>query len=215
MRYAIFSDIHNKIHALDKVLDHAQSRQVDHYFCLGDIGEYGKDACVTRLRELGITTVFGNWELISWVSFSPENKQWTLELPPIHRETHFWLTHAAPHWPEQIQPFDDFFSKRHTLSLSSLFPKLDNRSVHLQQTITILKQAQVPLLFHGHTHQQIAWRHTESKGIQKITNQSHLKLSEGDIWVIGVGSVGEPEDSAQPSYVIYDDERQVVDMIRV
>ncbi len=99
MRYAIFSDVHNEVRALTKVLHHARQQAVDGYFCLGDVGV---DNCVELVRDTGVPTVFGNWEVSGWPHLSPENQQWALNLPPFRKEAGFWLTHATPLWPPHL-----------------------------------------------------------------------------------------------------------------
>jgi len=212
MRYAIFSDIHDNLQALKAVLHHASQKQVDSYFCLGDIGDLGKDRCVTIIREMNIATVFGNWEVFVWHHFTPENQQWALNLPPILKQDHFWLTHAAPLWPQNVQTLEELDPKYFWETRSHLFPYLHYESAHLWQTFKKLNEAQIPVLFHGHTHIQMGWR-KRNDHVKKITGPV-IALSDNDAVIIGVGSVGRPEDSPRPSYVIYDNQTETVEMVR-
>ncbi|RLC91917.1 MAG: hypothetical protein DRI79_01790 [Chloroflexi bacterium] len=52
-RYAILSDIHGNLEALEAVLSHAEQQGIDGLWFLGDVVVYGPDpaACVERLRE--------------------------------------------------------------------------------------------------------------------------------------------------------------------
>jgi predicted phosphodiesterase len=212
MRYAIFSDIHNHTTALSTVLSHASQQAIDHYFCLGDIGF---DDCADLIRQANMPTVFGNWEVSNWrYFFSPTNQAWALNLPPIHKEAHFWLTHAAPLWPETLATLADLNAHLHDVSLAQLFPYLHFESVGLWKTIVALTEANIPLMFHGHTHRQIAWRFTADNHLQKLPHQT-ITLRPGDTLVVGVGSVGRPEDGPGAAYVIYDDELRQIQMIRV
>jgi predicted phosphodiesterase len=214
MRYAIFSDIHNHYEALSQVLAHAGQQGANRYFCLGDIGDIRADRCITRIRELNIATVFGNWELLIWPYYSPENQQWLLNLPPLHKESHFWLTHAAPFFRPDIVTLADIKEEQRNLLNSKTFPYLHINSAALWKTITILMEFNIPLLFHGHTHCQIIWRFTDNNQLQKLTTRA-ITLLPKDILIVGVGSVGRSEDSPKPSYVIYDDQTQVIELIRV
>lgn len=211
MRYAIFSDIHSNAKALVKVLKHTHQQAVDGYFCLGDVGV---DDCVELVREAGVPTVFGNWEVSGWSHLSPENQQWTLGLPPVRKEAGFWLTHATPLWPDHLTSLADLNKNRHGVPMSQLFPYLHFESPTLWDIIGSLTQAGVPLMFHGHTHRQIAWRLTADNHLQKLSH--HLvSLRPCDTLVVGIGSVGRPEDDPRAAYVIYDDELGQVEMIRV
>jgi diadenosine tetraphosphatase ApaH/serine/threonine PP2A family protein phosphatase len=71
----------------------------------------------------------------------------------------------------------------------------------------------VPLLFHGHTHRQIAWRFTADNHLQKLSH-SRITLRPGDTLIVGVGSVGRPEDGPGAAYAIYDDTLKQVELVR-
>ena len=63
MRYAVLSDIHGNLEALEAVLAHARA-EADAVLCLGDVVGYGADpvACVELVAERAVTTVAGNHE---------------------------------------------------------------------------------------------------------------------------------------------------------
>jgi len=210
MRYAIFSDIHNHTTALATVLHHAGQQAVDSYFCLGDVGI---DECVERVREVGAPTVFGNWEVSGWPYLSPENQRWALRLPPVRKEAQFWLTHATPLWPAKLATLADLNANRYSWPMSQLFPYLHFESPALWEIIGSLAQTGVSLMFHGHTHRQMAWRFTVDNHLQQLTHRAIL-LRPGDTLVVGVGSVGRPEDGPGAAYVIYDDELRQVELLR-
>ncbi|HXV42291.1 MAG TPA: metallophosphoesterase family protein [Anaerolineae bacterium] len=211
MRYAIFSDIHNHAEALSTVLSHASQQAVDQYFCLGDVGI---DACVELVREVGAPTVFGNWEVSGWSYLSPENQRWVLKLPPVRKKTQFWLTHATPLWPTKLATLADLHAHRHDWPMSQLFPYLHFESPALWKIMGSLTQAGVSLMFHGHTHRQMAWRFTADNHLQKLTHRI-ITLRPGDTLVVGVGSVGRPEDGPGAAYVIYDDKVGQIELLRV
>ncbi len=211
MRYAIFSDIHNHTTALATVLHHAGQQGVDRYFCLGDVGI---DECVERVREVGAPTVFGNWEVSGWPYLSPENQRWALHLPPVRKEPQFWLTHATPLWPATLATLADLNANRYKWPMSQLFPYLHFELPALREIIGSLAQAGVSLMFHGHTHRQMAWRFTADNHLQRLTHRAIL-LRPDDTLVVGVGSVGRPEDGPGAAYVIYDDELSQVELVRV
>lgn len=209
MRYAIFSDIHNEAAALASVLRHAGQQRVDGYFCLGDVGI---DDCVKLVREVGAPAVFGNWEVSGWRYLSPENQDWVLRLPPVRREPGFWLTHAALAWPPELATLADLNANRRRASMSSLFPYLHYESDVLWQTMAALTAANMPLMFHGHTHRQLAWRFTANNQLQKM-GRGTVDLRPGETLIVGVGSVGRPLDGPGAAYVIYDDEVGRVEMV--
>ena len=62
MRFAIFSDIHANLEALEAVLRDAQEQKCTHYVCLGDVVGYNANPheCVERVREMDCPIVKGN-----------------------------------------------------------------------------------------------------------------------------------------------------------
>lgn len=63
-RWAILSDIHGNIEALDAVLADVEAHRVDHIAVLGDVIDYGPDpvACLDRVAELADVWLVGNHE---------------------------------------------------------------------------------------------------------------------------------------------------------
>src|SRR5947209_14763981 len=62
MRYAIISDVHANLEALDAVLADAHDNKCTHFVCLGDVVGYNANPhqCVDRIRELDCPIVKGN-----------------------------------------------------------------------------------------------------------------------------------------------------------
>src|SRR5437660_2197148 len=62
MRFAIFSDIHANLEALEAVLSDARERHCTHFICLGDIVGYNDNPreCVEIERDLDCSTGKGN-----------------------------------------------------------------------------------------------------------------------------------------------------------
>src|SRR5262245_58840729 len=76
MRYAIFSDVHANLPALEAFVD-ASRRKADAYLCLGDVVDYGpwNDECLDLVRELpGIVLLEGNHERLFSGAESIEGK---------------------------------------------------------------------------------------------------------------------------------------------
>ncbi len=96
MRYAVLSDIHGNLLALERVLADAKRQGAKAIFCLGDVGS---DACLDRLRQAGADLVFGNWEVSQWGYLRQDNQAWVRELPPMLVADSFLAVHAAPWWP--------------------------------------------------------------------------------------------------------------------
>src|SRR5258706_6526748 len=62
MKFAVLSDIHSNLEALQVILAHAKEQQCTHYVCLGDVVGYGPNPkeCLDIIRNLNCPTVMGN-----------------------------------------------------------------------------------------------------------------------------------------------------------
>ena len=132
MRYAVFSDIHSNIEALESVLSVIEKENVDEYICCGDIVGYGPEPneCVEKIKSIkNIKIIAGNHDRASvglfdvnwfndntkaailWTSsqLTKENKNFLRELPEKIIEENFTVVHGSPREPIKeylIKPFD-------------------------------------------------------------------------------------------------------------
>src|SRR3982751_6952542 len=62
MRFAIFSDIHSNLEALEAVMADARQRRCSDFVCLGDVVGYNANPgeCIQCIRELDCPVVRGN-----------------------------------------------------------------------------------------------------------------------------------------------------------
>ena len=63
-RFALFSDVHANLHALEAVLAEIRARNYDGIYCLGDLGGYAAfpNEVIARLRSANIPVVMGNYD---------------------------------------------------------------------------------------------------------------------------------------------------------
>ena len=214
MRYAVISCVHGNLPALRAVLKDADEQGCGSILCLGDFvgfGDYPKE-CVELLRSRCVAAVKGNFDEMSGGTWAPheglgreviENIERTrAELSPMDREylstlplqlelDGFTLVHATLDMPERWQYiFDKFAASAH---------------FHYQRT---------SLCFVGHTHVPMAFMHHKGK----ITGEffSMLNLESDAMYLVNVGSVGQPRDgNPKAAYVIYDKAKQTVELRRI
>lgn len=123
MRYAIISDIHGNLEALQAALEHIETLDVEGIVCLGDVVGYGPDPneCIELIRTHCMETVKGNHDaaaidLMETMSMNklareaaiwtherldPASKEFLMQLPLKTTIENATLVHASPHEPEQ------------------------------------------------------------------------------------------------------------------
>ncbi len=216
MRYAIISDIHGNLPALQRVLVALDEEDVDCYLCLGDVVGYGAspNECCQRVRQSDAICVRGNHDAAvvqprkeDW--FNPEARAcllWTRQqLTPQNRQ---WL--ASLNSTAQI---DD------VLLCHGSIPDPDYYITTPQGAVFSFEAMATSLAFFGHTHyaEWYAYDGTE----QLPSQHSHpdggiCRLEEGYQYLINPGAVGQPRDgNPQASFAVYDDERREVAIRRI
>src|SRR5258708_21872286 len=123
MRYAIISDIHANLPALQAVLRDAETHSCERIVCLGDIIGYGKNhaECLQIVRERAISCVKGNFDdyvstQVDLSSFNPtaseavrqmreaitgDDAKWLGNLPYVLELDGFTIVHATLDSPQR------------------------------------------------------------------------------------------------------------------
>ncbi len=213
MQYAFLSDAHGRKHKLEAALADARARGAEQIVSLGDVGD---DDCLALLREAGAVAVFGNDEVSGWKRFAAPNRDWVRSWPPLLAGPDFLAVHAAPWWPEGLSAIEHWTAWREQPghSWQAIFPYLSEDEDYRWQALAELEKAGKGLLFHGHTHQQAAWRCTPGGRLLR-TRGAALEIKPEHRYLVGVGSVGLPEDGAWCAYALYDEDGARVELIRL
>ena len=212
MKYAIISDIHANLKALEQVVEDAKVQGCTDTVCLGDIvgnGHQPKE-CLDLIRGLDIPCVKGNFdqycaatdsldqfnqdtaEGLRWTreQLTEEDRHWLGALPLRQIISGFTVVHGSLDQPERWEYVFD----KHAAARS--FPK--------QST---------PVCFYGHTHVPVAF---VCEKVVRGGTFTKFKIQEGAHYFINVGSVGQPRDGIKKTaYVTYDLESSVVELRRL
>lgn len=212
MRFAVISDIHGNLEALEAVLADAQAHHCTHFVCLGDVVGYNANPseCVQIIQELECPVVKGNHdeqasiedstegfnelaeEAIGWTRehLSAEEKKWLAELRLTRQVRDFTIVHSTLDTPQQW---------------GYVFNDLD--------AIASFTYQHTSLCFFGHTHWPTAF--VRDDNVRRISTD-HIQMSPGKKYFINTGSVGQPRDRDwRAAYCIYDSERHVIEQRRV
>lgn len=212
MRFAIFSDIHSNLEALEAMLADANESRCTHFVCLGDVVGYNANPheCVERVREMDGPIVKGNHDeqaslskssrdfnelaehAISWTRdhLTDDDKEWLRGLCLQQSVGDFTIVHATLDTPGQW---------------SYVFNTLDAAASFTYQHTAVC--------FFGHTHVPMAF--VRDEGIRRVKIE-HLRIDPAKKYFINVGSVGQPRDGDwRAAYCIYDVDAKDVEQRRV
>jgi predicted phosphodiesterase len=205
MKFAVLSDIHGNLEALEAVLEEIQCLDLDAVISLGDNIGYGPDsqAVVDLIRDREIESVLGNHEMalkrksaLAW--FNPMAKQ----ALAIARSQ---LSDAAMDWIERLPPVIIREGLRfvHGVPPAAMFLYLFQ--VPENKLIQKLIQSVESVCFVGHTHDLgiISWD-GHRLDTQKPSPGTHI-LDPAKKYIINAGSVGQPRDGTpEAKFLLYD-----------
>lgn len=212
MRFAIFSDVHANLEALEAVLADACERRCTDFVCLGDVVGYNASPreCLQRVRELDCPVVKGNHDeeailsasserfnelaedAIQWTrdQLTDQDKEWLRNLPLQKRVHDFTIVHATLDTPGQW---------------GYVFSNLDAAASFTYQRTTIC--------FFGHTHVPMVFVRDQGVHHQRA---EHVRIEPTKKYLINAGGVGQPRDGNwRAAYCIYDVENHLIELLRV
>lgn len=204
MKYAIISDIHSNLEALNKALSIIDEKKVDEIICLGDVVGYGANPneCVDLVRSHCSSIVLGNHDAaalntllahdfnaiarkaVFWTAeqLTDESKSFLISLPLIERKQDILFVHSSPDKPEEW-----------------------NYIIDVEDAVSALHHFDEKICFIGHTHVPGIF---SSHGRAKV-------ISREEQFLINVGSVGQPRDgNPMLAFGIFDSTAWEYELIR-
>jgi len=214
MKYAIISDIHGNLEALESVLAEIDRREIETILCLGDVVGYGPNPneCIKIVKERTEITLAGNHDhaplgkidvsyfnpwarrAIEWTRehITEETREFLLELALKKEMDGFTIVHATPHNPHEwnyIITIGDAIKN---------FPEF---------------RGQVCFIGHSHVPMNISLGNGDTCKIEK---ENPLTLADGFRYIVNVGSIGQPRDlNPFSAFGIFDNETLVYELVRV
>ncbi len=220
MRYAIISDIHANVEALEAILNDIDRRRVDKIVCLGDIVGYNAspNETIDLVRKAGILSISGNHDMratgdaeplgfnpqarsaILWTrdQITPENKEYLASLPEtLAVDDIFFMVHGS------VNSADDYILSTSEAILN--FELLKN-------------EGDQHICFFGQTHRPAIFVEDEGRVflVRGEGKEYDFMLRESAYYLINPGAVGQPRDQDErAAYTIYDARRNRVSFYRV
>ncbi len=213
MKYAIVSDIHGNLAALQQTLNRIDEQKCDRIVCLGDIVGYGPfpNECCEVIQDRADVCVLGNHDYavidlessesfnryarsaITWTAaeLSEKNKTYLRSLPVQIKEEDILFVHSSPAEP---------LAWEYVLSLYDA----EYAFMRFEQN----------LCFIGHSHVPIVYSYEDGE-FPAIERLPKVQLFSGFRYIINVGSVGQPRDENRDAcFGIYDSEMRTFELQR-
>jgi diadenosine tetraphosphatase ApaH/serine/threonine PP2A family protein phosphatase len=204
MNWAILSDVHGNLEALQAVIEDLRREGAERIAFLGDAVGYGANPneCLRLLRELTELMVAGNHDYgavdltdvsyfnsaakaaVLWTGrqLSEESRDFLCRLHLFHQVESITFVHATPHEPDR---WNYIFT---VPEAEEGFRAMDGE-----------------LAFVGHSHSPLILAQKEGRRIT-ASEKEEVILQRGVRYIINVGSVGQPRDgNPQAAYGLYDE----------
>jgi diadenosine tetraphosphatase ApaH/serine/threonine PP2A family protein phosphatase len=192
MRFAVVSDIHSNLHALDAVLADIRAEAPDEIVCLGDVVGYGPhpNECVDAIREHAALSLCGNHDLA--VLGAIDIAEFSGDAGIAARWTRSVLREPQAEWLSGLEPT----SERDGAQLfhgSPRDPVWDYvLSADTARTSILATTAPLVLVGHSHVALALAWDGEEIAGGLAAAG-TEIELGDRR-WLLNPGSVGQPRD---------------------
>jgi diadenosine tetraphosphatase ApaH/serine/threonine PP2A family protein phosphatase len=212
-KYAIISDIHSNIHALEAVLEDINKHNIMNIICLGDVIGYCTYPieCIQRLIEINVQFILGNHDLaassiqelqymnnpalkaMEWTikQLPKEKVDWLARLPLKLTNDNATFVHASPENP-------------------SAFPYI----IDIRDAVLQFDYFATEYCFFGHTHLPVIFKEDLGE-IHAISFTEYIK-KPGERLLVNVGSVGQPRDGDKRAcWVLFDTAAGLICLQRV
>jgi diadenosine tetraphosphatase ApaH/serine/threonine PP2A family protein phosphatase len=210
--FAILSDIHANIDALEAVLTDVRQWPCSRILCLGDIVGYGPEpaACVELMRENAAVSVIGNHEAIFFMASDLPPEELGASIGAPIRLACEQMTDSQRAWLESLPIAADLDPI--TLCHASLHEPPAFNYIQSPEDVEANFAAQTTFAsFHGHTHIPAIWESNGGNIRCFQPGDQPVRLDQDGRYAINVGSVGQPRDGdPRASYALYDYEKRLL-----
>jgi predicted phosphodiesterase len=212
VRYAVLSDIHGNMHALDAALEAIADLDVAAYLCAGDLVGYGAmpNECVAAVAALDAMCVAGNHDLIALGRLADDECS---ELAKVSlRWTTRHLDAAARRYLEQLPlvlATPDGVVVAHG-SLRDPWEYVRAPAQRLEQLRGLAHEhPRARVLVLGHTHRPAL--HSARGDATDVRRGRTVRLADQDTYLLNPGSVGQSRDAnPRARFVVLDTDRSEV-----
>lgn len=220
MIYAVVSDLHASVEALEAVLADARAQGAGRVVCLGDLVGYHADPepTIALLRAHDAVVVAGNHDRAAAGLTAPD------DFAPLARRAILWTrARLSPGSRAYLAalPLARVVDGRFLIVHGALHPA-PNADLHLSSAARVRRSIQalergpwgVRLAFFGHTHRSAV--HVGGGAEAGPREGFAMALAAGSIHLVNPGSVGQPRDGdPRAAYALFDAGRGELRLRRV
>jgi len=213
MRYAILSDIHSNLEALEAAVGYAKKQNVESWVVLGDTIGYGANPneCFEWVQKESDIYLMGNHEK---AIIDPSLRKWFNESA---REAIVWTDEVMDNrFKDKIKDIP-YMQVKENITFAHGSPVEPERFHYLlsfEDAITSFDQMGNSICFVGHTHVPCCF--CESEKLTNYLKPGIMKLQEGDRYILNPGSVGQPRDrDSRLAFGIFDDGDKTFEIVRL
>lgn len=217
MRYAIISDVHGNLEALQAVLDDLAKWRIEKLICLGDlVGYYANpNECVEVLRKKKAQCLRGNHDraasgLADLSAFNVGARralEWTKSV--LKAEYCSWLRAL----PDEMVIDGGFLVCHGAPGDPDAYILTEKEAARVLATVCMMYSG-VRVCFYGHTH--IPALFATGEAVVEKNAAGELVLGPEGLYLINPGSVGQPRDgTVGASYIVYDSRERTVEWRQV
>ncbi len=214
MRYAIFSDVHSNMEALDAVIAAYKSESIDRYLCIGDVVGYAANPkeCIEKVKSLAAVTVAGNHDWATVYLFSDnyfndmarEAISWTRKVLD-KKERNFLESLKLTYENEDLTLVHGTLDKPQEFEYLASLSAAEATSGALQTDICFVGHSHVAGTFISDTFGRIFY-----------TDEDEINMEGENSYIVNVGSVGQPRDGdPRAAYGIYDTVKRRIEIKRI
>ena len=211
MRYAVISDVHANLQALEAVLDDAESQGAGQVVCLGDVVGYGPLPAETlrRVRSAASVVIAGNHDDAVAGRISADGFiDLAADAVRRHRQA---LSETDLAWLRSL-PYTARLEGAIAAHGDFTDPPAFNYMADGETVSANLRATDAQLMFVGHTHVPGVYLVGNSGRLYRIDPED-FTLEAGKRYIVNPGSVGYPregEGQCYSSYVLYDSTERTI-----
>jgi diadenosine tetraphosphatase ApaH/serine/threonine PP2A family protein phosphatase len=211
LKYAIISDVHANLEAVNTCFQEIERLKADRVICLGDLVDYcaQPNEVISIIKNNCDVVILGNHDEAQYKHSISERFREFAKISSVHTRGVIESAHL-----EYIKTLPLTFSENNLLFVhaSPFEPSAYSYVLDEEAASVNFKAFTERICFIGHSHRPVIFENSDT-GIKILTDG---KLNKSNRYIINVGSVGQPRDGNNKlSFGLFDTDEFIYSNIRV